>query len=432
MYLICDCDNFFASCERVFNPAVKRKPVVILSNNDGCVIARSNEAKALGYKMGDPFFKVKDKLEADGVAVFSSNYNLYGDMSRRVMMLLSSYSPEFWQYSIDEGFLKLEGFELKAKAAGKEVNEYLHDYAAEIQYTITKRTGIPVTLGIASTKTLAKMASKFGKKYPGYKHVCMIASDQQRVKALKAFPIEDVWGIGRKSMRTMEYHGVKTAWDFVQRPESWVRQNFHVQGVRTWKELQGYDCISIDELPEKQSICTSRSFADAGLNRIEDLEEAVANFTAICAQKLRRQHSVCQMMTVFAHTSRFADESAPRKYIYNNVHLPVQTNSQQELVAYALKALHSEWDGTGGYHFKKAGTILWDISSDAAIQTDLFDTVDRDKQRRLSEAVAEINRKNGHSMVKLAVQGTGKRWHLKCELRSGQYTTNIDDVIKVK
>jgi len=432
VYLICDCDNFYASCERVFNPAVKGKPVVILSNNDGCVIARSNEAKKLGYKMGDPFFKVKDKLEQDGVAVFSSNYNLYGDMSRRVMQLLSSYSPDFWQYSIDEGFLGLHGFEIKAETEGKSLSEYLHEYGLDIQKTITRGTGIPVTIGIAPTKTLAKMASKFGKKYPGYKHVCMIDTEEKREKALKLFPVEDVWGIGRRSHAKLEYYGVHTAWDLTQKSEAWVRKQLMLPGVKTWMELRGFDCISVDELPEKKSICTSRSFADKGISKVADLEEALANFTSSCAIKLQKQHTVCQNITIFCHTSPFAKEYEPARYIYRTLTLPVATNAQTELVGYAMQMLRSEYIPDDVYRFKKAGCIVWEITRDDAIQTDLFDTVDREKQRRLIEAVAEVNRKNGHNMLQLAIQGVGKKWHLKHEMKSAQFTTNVLDIIKVK
>lgn len=421
MYLLCDCDNFYASCERVFRPDLKDKPIVVLSNNDGCVIARSNEAKHMGYKMGAPFYQVKDSLEKDGVAVFSSNYTLYGDMSRRVMMLLSSYSPISWQYSIDEMFLDLSGLDYIGE---------LRQFGLSIRHTITKGTGIPVTIGIASTKTLAKMASKYGKKYQAYEHVCIIDTPEKQEKALRLFDIADVWGIGRRHVERLRSIGVETAWDLTQKSESWVRKHLTVTGVRTWKELQGIDCIDIDELPQKKSICTSRSFADDGLSDINDLDEALADFTSSCAIKLQNQHSVCQSLTIFAHTSMF-NESAPYKYINTTVQLPVPTNDQRELIQYALGALHREWDGTGGYKFKKAGTIVWNISRDDAIQTSLFDTIDRIKQKRIVETISCINAKNGAGTIKIAAQGLGKKWHLKCELKSLQYTTNIDEIIEV-
>lgn len=443
LYLICDCDNFYASCERVFNPSLKGKPIVILSNNDGCVVARSNEAKALGYKMGDPFFQVKEKLEKDGVAVFSSNYNLYGDMSRRVMMLLSQYAPDFWQYSIDEGFLKIPLNKPFACCDGTvytlDSYDAIREYGLKIQRTITRGTGIPVTLGIAPTKTLAKMASKFGKKYAGYEHVCIIDTEERREKALRLFPVDDVWGIGRRSFQKLEYHSIRTAWDFTQKSAAWVRREVKLTGLRTWNELRGVDCVSIDELPEKKSICTSRSFSDRGLDKVRDVEEAIANFVAACARKLQSQHTVCSNITIFAYTSRFA-VTTPPIYIQENVVLPVPTNAPQELIGYAMEVLRErlrpyEKASAPGELFagiKKGGCIVWGISKDTAIQTNVFDTVDREKQKRLTDVIRDINRRNGYDMVKLAVQGTGKKWHLKNEMLSKQYTTKLDDIIRVK
>ena len=255
MIALVDCNNFFASCERVFNPSLQNKPVVILSNNDGCIIARSNEAKALGIAMGVPLYQVRELLERENVAVFSSNYNLYGDMSRRVMCLLSEFTPDLVPYSIDEAFLDFTGVCTEDR---------FRDYGRRIVETVERGTGIPITIGIAPTKTLAKVAGYFGKKYPGYGGVCLIDSEAKRIKALDSCPIGKVWGIGRHLLVKMEYYGIKTAGDFVRRPESWVRRNFTVTGVRTWKELQGENCIGEDDLPHKKSICTSRSFPDQG------------------------------------------------------------------------------------------------------------------------------------------------------------------------
>ena len=419
LFGLADCNNFYCSCERVFHPDLIGKPVVVLSNNDGCVIARSEESKALGIKMGDVFYQVKDKLEEHNVAVFSSNYNLYGDMSRRVMSLLSQYSPKIDVYSIDEAFLDLSGMG---------TSEQLTEYCKKMVKHIGKGTGIPISLGIAPTKTLAKMASKFAKKYKGYEGVCLIDTDEKREKALKLFPVEDVWGIGYRHSKKLEYYGIKTAWDFTQKTESWVRREMTVTGVRTWKELRGESCISIDELPHKKSICTSRSFAEQGLNKLTDVEEAVANFAAQCSRKLREQHTVCNSITIFAHTSRFR-EDLPQNYIYQTAQLQVPTNDHQELVSVAVKMLREEWKEGYSYFYKKAGVIVWGISRDNAIQTSLFDTVDREKQAALAKAIDEINRKNGHNKIRVAVQGDEKGWQLKREYISKQYTTNLDDVI---
>ena len=422
MFGLVDCNNFYCSCERVFNPGLRTQPVVVLSNNDGCIIARSNEAKALGIEMGMPFYQAKELLEREKVAVFSSNYTLYGDMSRRVMMLLSEFTPELTQYSIDEAFIDLTGM-----GGG----EALRDYGKRIVRTIGKGTGIPVTLGIAPTKTLAKVASRYGKKYKGYEGVCLIDTEEKRIKALQGFDIADVWGIGRRSAKKLEYYGVKTAWDFTQWSESRVRRLLTVTGTRTWKELRGENCIDISELPEKQSICTSRSFPDNGLSELRVVEEAVANFAASCVRKLREQKSRCSQLTVFAYTSRFRND-VPNHIINHTVSLPMPTNDQLELVAAAVQALRSEWREDGKYHYKKAGVIVWNISPDTAVQAILFDSIDRAKQARLSAAIDAINRRNGFNTVKVAVQGTDKRWHLKCEHKSAQYSTNLCEVIKVK
>ena len=421
LFGLADCNNFYCSCERVFHPDLRNKPVVVLSNNDGCVIARSEESKALGIKMGDVFYQVKDMLDKNNVAVFSSNYNLYGDMSRRVMSLLSTYTPQLDIYSIDEAFLDLSGM-------GD--SEQLNIYCKKMVRDITKGTGIPISLGIAPTKTLAKMASKFAKKHKGYEGVCMIDSEEKREKALRLFPVEDVWGIGHRHAKKLAYHSIHTAWDLTQRSESWIRKELTVTGVRTWKELRGESCVSIEELPHKKSICTSRSFSGIGLNKLEDVEEAIANFAATCSRKLRQDHIVCGAMTVFAHTSRFCT-NAPQNYIYSNIHLAVPTNDMQEIVATAVKTLREAWR-EGGYHYKKAGVIVWNTCEDNAIQGNLFDNVDREKQAALAKAIDEINRKNGHNTIRMAVQGYSKNWHLKNEYLSKQYTTNLKDIIVTK
>ena len=422
LFGLADCNNFYCSCERVFHPDLIGKPVVVLSNNDGCVIARSEESKALGIKMGDVFYQVKDRLEQNDVAVFSSNYNLYGDMSRRVMSLLSRYSPKVDVYSIDEAFLDFTGMG---------TSEELTEYCRKMVRHIGKGTGIPISLGIAPTKTLAKMASKFAKKYKGYEGVCLMDTDEKREKALKLFEVADVWGIGHRSVEKLNYHGIKTAWDLTQKSESWVRREMTVTGVRTWKELRGESCISIEELPHKKSICTSRSFAEQGLNKLAEVEEAIANFAAQCSRKLREQHTVCSSMTVFAHTSRFRQD-LPQSYIYQTVNLIVPSNDQQELVSLAVKTLRANWKDGDGYFYKKAGVILWGICRDNAIQTNLFDQVDREKQAALAKAIDAINRKNGHNKIRVAVQGDEKGWQLKREYISKQYTTNLDDVIVLK
>ena len=446
---LADCNNFYCSCERVFRPDLIGKPVVVLSNNDGCVIARSEEAKALGYKMGDPFYQVKEKLEAEGVAIFSSNYTLYGSLSNRVMSMLSHYSPHINQYSIDESFFDVDQsmaerfFQNNLKENDTFLNNesLLHQYGAKISADVLRAVGIPISIGIAETKTLAKIGSKFAKKYKGYQGCCLIDTDERRHKALSLFPIEDVWGIGRQISRKLDYMGIRTAAQFADKKESWVRSHFNITTVRTWKELNGESCISIEELPQKKSICTSRSFAGEGISDKDVVEEAVANFAVRCAEKLRRQGSVCQGITVFAWTSRF-NENVPEYTIHDSLTLPIATNAQEEIVGAALSILRAKYPKSMAdsrpdrpdmsFHFKKAGVILWQISPDHPRQQDLFDPIDRSKQKKLIEAIDAINRKNGYGTIRQAIQGTDCRFDLKREYMSKQFTTNIHDILKVK
>lgn len=446
---LADCNNFYCSCERVFRPDLIGKPVVVLSNNDGCVIARSEEAKALGYKMGDPFYQVKEKLEAEGVAIFSSNYTLYGSLSNRVMSMLSHYSPHIDQYSIDESFFDVDQsmaerfFQDNLKENDTFLNNesLLHQYGTKISADVLRAVGIPISIGIAETKTLAKIGSKFAKKYKGYQGCCLIDTDERRHKALSLFPIEDVWGIGRQISRKLDYMGIRTAAQFADKKESWVRSHFNITTLRTWKELNGESCISIEELPQKKSICTSRSFSGEGISDKDVVEEAVANFAVRCAEKLRHQGSVCQGITVFAWTSRF-NENVPEYTIHDSLTLPIATNAQEEIVGAALSILRAKYPKPMAdsrpdhpdmsFYFKKAGVILWQISPDHPRQQDLFDTIDRSRQKALMEAIDAINRKNGHGTIRQAVQGTGCRFDLKREYMSKRFTTDIHDLLKVK
>lgn len=446
---LADCNNFYCSCERVFRPDLIGKPVVVLSNNDGCVIARSEEAKALGYKMGDPFYQVKEKLEAEGVAIFSSNYTLYGSLSNRVMSMLSHYSPRIDQYSIDESFFDVDQsmaerfFQDNLKENDTFLNNesLLHQYGAKISADVLRAVGIPISIGIAETKTLAKIGSKFAKKYKGYQGCCLIDTGERRHKALSLFPIEDVWGIGRQISRKLDYMGIRTAAQFADKKESWVRSHFNITTVRTWKELNGESCISIEELPQKKSICTSRSFSGEGISDKDVVEEAVANFAVRCAEKLRHQGSVCQGITVFAWTSRF-NENVPEYTIHDSLTLPIATNAQEEIVGAALSILRAKYPKPMAdsrpdrpdmsFYFKKAGVILWQISPDHPRQQDLFDPIDRSKQKKLMEAIDAINRKNGYGTIRQAIQGTDCRFDLKREYMSKQFTTNIHDILKVK
>lgn len=444
MIALADCNNFYCSCERVFRPDLVGKPVVVLSNNDGCIIARSEEAKTLGYKMGDPFYQMKEKLEAEGVAIFSSNYTLYGSLSNRVMSMLSHYSPQLDQYSIDESFFEVDksiaaAFFQKNQSSEK-TDSLLHRYGARISSDVLRAVGIPISIGIAETKTLAKIGSKFAKKYKGYQGCCLIDTEERRHKALSLFPIEDVWGIGRQIARKLDYMGIRTAAQLADQKESWVRCHFNITTVRTWKELNGENCISIKELPQKKSICTSRSFADEGISDKNVMEEAVANFAVRCTEKLRRQGSVCQGVTVFAWTSRFNDH-VPEYTIHDSLVLPIATDAQDEIIGAALTILRARYPKSVSdrpdrpdlsFRFKKAGVILWQISPSTPREQDLFDPINRERQKALMAAIDAINHKNGYGTIRQAIQGTDCRFDLKREYMSKRFTTDISDILEVK
>lgn len=444
MIALADCNNFYCSCERVFRPDLVGKPVVVLSNNDGCIIARSEEAKALGYKMGDPFYQMKEKLEDEGVAIFSSNYTLYGSLSNRVMSMLSHYSPQLDQYSIDESFFEVDKSIAAAffqeNQSSEKTDSLLHRYGARISSDVLRAVGIPISIGIAETKTLAKIGSKFAKKYKGYQGCCLIDTEERRHKALSLFPIEDVWGIGRQIARKLDFMGIRTAAQLADQKESWVRCHFNITTMRTWKELNGENCISIEELPQKKSICTSRSFADEGISDKNVMEEAVANFAVRSTEKLRRQGSVCQGVTVFAWTSRFNDH-VPEYTIHDSLVLPIATDAQDEIVGAALTILRARYPKSVSdrpdrpdlsFRFKKAGVILWQISPSTPREQDLFDPINRERQKALMAAIDAINHKNGYGTIRQAIQGTDCRFDLKREYMSKRFTTDISDILEVK
>ncbi|HZK68231.1 MAG TPA: Y-family DNA polymerase [Paludibacter sp.] len=418
MFGLIDCNNFYASCERVFNPSLNGRPVVVLSNNDGCVIARSSEAKALGIPMGEPAYKLKALIEANQVVVFSSNYVLYGDMSHRVMTTVAQFAPDMEIYSIDEAFLLFDGFE----------NINLKEYGEKIVRTTTRNTGIPVSLGVAPTKTLAKLANKFAKKYKDYKGVCVIDTDEKREKALKLTAVGDVWGIGRQYAKKLEYYSIHTAWDFTQRSKSWVRHTMGVVGERTWLELKGTPCVEMDRTTTKKSICTSRSFGER-LTELAPISEAVSNFAASCAEKLRKQHSLASVIMVFIQTNPNAT-NLPQHCKQVVLQLPVPTNDTSELINFALRGLKSVF--AEGYQFKKAGVIVSEIVPERPLQGDLFDVRDRDKFNRIMTVMDSLNASYGKQKVKIAAQGFDRKWKLKNERLSPCYTTKLADVLVVK
>ena len=415
MFALADCNNFFASCERVFRPDLQGKPVIVLSNNDGCAVARSNEAKALGIKMGDPFFKIRHIVERHNVAVFSGNMALYGDMSQRVRWVLEEFAPAVEVYSIDEAFLDLRGVQ------GIDFDEYAKRISAECW----RQTSIPVSVGVAPSKTLAKIASKLCKQYPKLRGGCYMHRPQDIEKVLRKFPVEDVWGIGRRTSVKLHAMGVKTAWDFVQLPEHAVSHMSGLVGLRTWRELHGQPCIEFEDgFEAKQSICVSRSFSSE-MSDVEELSEQIANFASSMAEKLRQQRSVVSEMTVFAYTNRFK-ENEPQTYGNSLVHFDPPTNDQRTIVTRAVAAAHEAY--RRGYGYKKAGVVATRIMQESDVVHSLFeDTEMVEREHRITSALDAINGTYGRGTIKLAAQGSG---HIRSssEKQSPHYTTRWSDI----
>jgi DNA polymerase V len=417
MFALVDCNNFYVSCERVFNPSLDDKPVVVLSNNDGCIISRSNEAKKLGIKMGAPAFKMGDLLKKNNVVVHSSNYALYGDLSHRVMTTLGQFTPELEIYSIDEAFLNLAGLPVE-----------FEEYARRIQNTVLKNIGMPVSVGIGPTKVLAKVANHCAKKIPENQGVCVLDSQEKIHETLERFDIGEVWGIGRQYANLLQSLNVNTAWEFTLMEDSWVKKRMTVVGLRVKKELAGISCLEMELIPPaKKVICTSRSFGETQ-TELEPIREAVATYASRCACKLRKQHSCASGLMVFIHTNGFkADEPQYEKNFVCK--LPVATSSNMELIRYALFALQAIYKE--GYRYKKAGIIVFDIVPEDQVQGSLFDNVDREKHTKIMKTLDQINSKYGRDTLKLAVQGSGQKWKLRQEKLSPCYTTKWKDIITV-
>lgn len=417
MIALVDCNNFYASCERVFRPELEGIPVVVLSNNDGCIIARSNEAKALGIPMGAPAYKWADTLEKYDVQVFSSNYALYGDMSQRVMNILSGFAPDLEIYSIDESFLNLSGF-----------SGNLTDYGQQMRRRVKKWTGIPISVGIAETKTLAKLANRIAKRFPELNNVYIIDSEAKRIKALKWAKVGDIWGIGRQHAQKLEYYGVKTAWDFTQKTDAFVRKYFTVTGLRTKKELEGTPCLGLEDIhPAKKSIATTRSFGILQ-TELEKVQEAVSTFATVCAKKLRDQKSCAKTLMVFIHTNGFR-EDLPQYRRNAVVTLPVASALSSELSKYAT--LLAEAIFKPGYSYHKAGVIVSGIIPENQVQLNVFDKVDRIKQKNLYKVVDLLNSSYGRDTIRLAAQGRDRKWKLRQEHLSKRYTTRWEDLLEI-
>ena len=431
MYGIIDCDNCYVSCERVFRPDLKDKPVVVLSNNDGCVVARSNEAKKMGIKAGTPYFQLAEQFPNQKIVVFSSNYELYGELTSRVVSIIRKEAPAYFRYSIDECFVYLDGMErIDLKVWGEELHK-----------KIKRNVGMPVSIGLAPNKTLAKMASHFAKKYQGYRHCCMIDSDEKRIKALKLYPIDEVWGIGRRYAARLEALGVKTAYDFAEHNQTWVKATFNnIVIERTWRELNGEDCVPNEEMAKKKSICTSRSF-NGMITDLDGLRTHVSNYAARCAEKLRQQGTVASIVGVFLNTNAFR-EDLPQYWNFQEMRLVTPSSSTITIVKAANEVLQNLY--RQGYHYKKAGVIVMGIGPNSPIQQDLFDinAEQFEKMKRLDAVIDRINKVNGTETIVLGSQqytqkdGKGKANvfanAIKHDYKSKNPTTRWSDIIILK
>ena len=418
MYALVDCNNFYASCERVFNPKLEGKPIVILSNNDGCIISRSNEAKVLGINMGGPAFKLEDILKQHKVYVFSSNYALYGDLSERVMTTLIDIVPDIEIYSIDEAFLDLSGVKYQS----------LNELGETIRHTVKQWTGIPVSVGIANTKTLAKAANHIAKKQKQYNGVCVLQNDDEVIKALEHLPIEEIWGVGRRYTKFLKKNNINTALELRNSNDEWIKKHLTIMGLRMVTELRGVSCHSLEiTAPPKKAICTARSMGRM-TSELQELEQAVANHATRCAEKLRAQGSCANMLCVFLETNRFK-EHEPQ---YNNlkvVKFAVATSSNTEIINYAIKGLRQIFKP--GFRYKKAGVIVSGIVPETQVQQDMFDTIDREKSKDLMEAIDRMNNIFGRDIVRSAAQGYDRKWKLRQEKLSPCYTSKWTDLLTI-
>ena len=455
MYGIADLDNCYCSCEKVFRPDLEGKPIVVLSNNDGCVVARSNEAKKMGIKEGTPYFQLAELFPGQKIAVFSSNYELYGELTGRVVSIIRQETPAYFRYSIDECFMYLPDIEhltlnIEHSAAQNQanannvqssmVNVQWQKWGENLHKRVKREVGLPISIGLAPNKTLAKIASKLAKKFEVYKHCCMIDTDYKREKALEWCPIEDVWGIGRRYAAKLQSLGCRTALDFAKHHKDWVRQTFNnINMVRTWQELNGEDAVPNEELAKKKSICTSRSF-NGMISDKDTLRTHIANYAARCAEKLRAQKTVATIVGVFVNTNAFREDLA-QYWNFQELRLVTPTSSTIPIV----QAAHDVLDRIfiQGYQYKKAGVIVMGISPDSPIQQDLFDlnAEQIQKMRRLDEVIDRINRMHGSETIVIGAQqytqqsGKGKAEvfanAIKHDFRSKNPTTRWADVIKL-
>lgn len=422
IFALVDCNNFYASCEKLFAPRLKNVPVLVLSNNDGCVVARSREAKALGIKMGVPVFKIKDLIAKHKIQVFSSNYPLYADMSSRVMRTLEALAPRVEVYSIDEAFLDLSGLE-------KLFN--LEDFGKQVKARVDKDTGIQVCVGIAPTKTLAKLANHGAKQYPATGGVVDLTARVRQEKLMAITPVEEVWGVGRQLTKRLNAIGITTALDLAQTDPQQIRNQFSIVLERTVHELNGVACLELEEIPAKRKqIISSRSFGQV-VTELDNIRQAIAQHAARAAEKLRAEDQQAKVLTVFIQTNRFKTDQAS----YSNSatgQLPEPSSDSRVLTRLAMQLLESIW--RDGYRYNKGGVMLADFYDQNTSQPSLFeDMAKKYRSKKLMAAVDQIN-ESGLGTVTLASQGSHNTntWAMKKEHLSPAYTTRWNDLPKVK
>ena len=404
-----DCNSFYASCEQVFRPDLIGKPVIVLSNNDGCVVARSAEAKALGIEMGVPLFQIKPLVAKHKVAVFSSNYTLYGDMSNRVVQVLGQFSPELENYSIDESFLVLPDCDPVA-------------HATTIKKTVKQWTGIPVSVGISSTKTLAKLANRLAKKLTS--GVCVLTPDDP---ILQTVDVGDVWGIGSASARKLRSAKINTVAALRDASDPWILKTLSVVGLKLVHELRGTSCLPLELVREpKKGMCVSRSFGHP-VTTLEELQQAVATFAVRIGEKLRSQHSLAAVMSVFINTNYFRDE--PQCHRHAAFRLPVPSSSGRELIHWTSAAAARIF--CEGFRYKKAGVLVTEIVSDSARQKNLFYEPNTIRDDKMSSVMDGINREFGRRTIQYAAEGLKTPWAARCDSRSPRFTTCWEELLEV-
>ena len=418
MFALVDCNNFYASCERVFQPQLNNKPVAILSNNDGCVISRSDEAKALGLPMGAPAFKYEAFFKANDIRVFSSNYPLYGDMSSRVMSILEQFTPDIEIYSIDEAFLQFKGFE------GYDFNAY----GLQIKERVLKWTGIPTCVGIAPTKALSKVANKVARKFPKQTNgVYVIDSEEKRLKALKWLKLKDVWGIGYALQKRLKVKQCKTALDFAQLSDDWVKKHFSITEWRLKKDLEGIPTLKLDYWKSKRVIATTRSF-EYTYSDLDNLKERISTFATSCAEKLRKQNSSCYAIIVLLNSDIHKKEQA-QHHTSRMISLPYPTDSSLIISNCAVKALTSIFKE--GIKYKRAGVIVTGLVQTNNHQLDLFQH-ENPKHKPLMHTIDALNEKYETYKIKLGNQDLKRTWKMRQKRLSPRFTTNINEILTVK